>query len=147
MLAAAEVQHGQVHTSTRVGSARPVADSRRTAASDPAITSALRSLGSTTQRLRHEQLAALRGLRADDRVDLLGHLMDLPGQVGVGLEFQLFSYEIVIGLLLLERGLPVLPDHDKGGQEIASSDTISVKVGHGLDSMNNIHTANTAMCR
>ena len=34
---------------------------------------------------RRDELAAagLCGLRSDDRVDLLGHLMDLPGQVGV----------------------------------------------------------------
>ena len=72
--------------------------------------------------------------------------MDLPGQVGVGLEFQLLCDEIVIGLGLLEGGLPVLPDHDECGQE----DRLQ---GHDQrqgrprtwDSKKSIQTANGAM--
>ena len=98
---------------------------------------------------RRDELAAagLCGLCADDRVDLLGHLMDLPGQVGVGLEFQLLSDEIVIGLCCWNAACRFCPIMTNVDRKIASSDTISVKVGHGLDSMNNIHTVNSAMCR
>jgi len=56
-------------------------------------------------------------LRADNRVDFLGHLVDGSGQVGIGLEFLLLGDEIMIGLLLLERGLPVLADHDEGREK------------------------------
>ena len=46
-----------------------------------------------------------------------GEHVDLPGQVGVGLELRLLLGEVVVGLDLLEGGLPVLPDHHEGGQE------------------------------
>jgi hypothetical protein len=50
-------------------------------------------------------------------VDLGGELVDQLGQLGVGMQFQLARDEVVVGLGLLESGLPVLPDHHKGGQE------------------------------
>jgi hypothetical protein len=39
---------------------------------------------------------------------------------------------------LLEGRLPVLADHDKGGEEDRPSETIRVSIGHGVDSMNSI---------
>ena len=71
--------------------------------------------------------------------------MDLPGQLRVGSELQLLFVEVVIRLGLLECRLPILADHDNVDRKIASSDTINVSVGHGLDSMNNIQTVNSAM--
>src|SRR5215510_8907055 len=46
-----------------------------------------------------------------------GELIDLAGQLRVGLELQLLLGEVVIGLGLLEGRLPVLANHDKRGQE------------------------------
>jgi hypothetical protein len=42
------------------------------------------------------------------RVNLGGELMDQLGQFGVGMQFQLAGDEVVVGLGLLERRLPVL---------------------------------------
>jgi hypothetical protein len=39
------------------------------------------------------------------------------GQVGIRLQLGLLFDEVVIGLGLLERRLPVLTDHDEGRQE------------------------------
>ena len=44
-------------------------------------------------------------------VQLGGEPVDLPGQLRVGLEFKLLLGEVVVGLRLLERRLPVLADH------------------------------------
>jgi hypothetical protein len=38
--------------------------------------------------------------------------------------------EVVVGLGLLERGLPVLTDHHKGRQEDRFEDTTRVSIGH-----------------
>src|SRR2546423_10385578 len=43
--------------------------------------------------------------------------MDLAGNRGVTFELQLSLLEIVIGLSLLKRRLPILPDHHEGRQE------------------------------
>src|SRR4051794_19431965 len=50
-------------------------------------------------------------------VQLGGEYVDLPGQLGVGLELHFLRVEVVVGLGLLERGLAVLPNRDEGGQE------------------------------
>src|SRR5688572_11341237 len=50
-------------------------------------------------------------------VDVAGELADLTGQLGVQLQFLHLLDEVVIGLRLLEGGLPVLSDHHEGGQE------------------------------
>ena len=64
---------------------------------------------------------ALRPPRVSDLrrqlVDLLGKRGDLLGQRGVPLELELLFDEVVVGLLLLELRLPVLPDHHEGRQE------------------------------
>ena len=49
----------------------------------------------------------------DAAVQLGGEPVDLPGQLRVGLEFKLLLGEVVVGLRLLERRLPVLADHHK----------------------------------
>jgi hypothetical protein len=46
-----------------------------------------------------------------------GESVDLTGDVSVGLKLKFLLGEIVIRLGLLERGLPVLADHDERGQE------------------------------
>ena len=46
-----------------------------------------------------------------------GERVDLPSQLGVGLELQFLRGEVKIRLGLLERRLPVLADHDERGQE------------------------------
>jgi AAA ATPase domain len=46
-----------------------------------------------------------------------GEGVNLAGQLRVGFELQFFFGEVVVGLGLLEGRLPVLADHDKGGQE------------------------------
>jgi hypothetical protein len=71
--------------------------------------------------------------------------MDLASELRVGFELQLLFVEVVIRLGLLEVRLPVLPIMTNVDRKIASSDTISVSVGHGLCSMNRIQTANTTM--
>jgi len=43
--------------------------------------------------------------------------VDFPSQLGVGLELQFLLLEVVIGLRLLECGLPILADHHEGRQE------------------------------
>jgi hypothetical protein len=48
------------------------------------------------------------GLLDQPPVQLGCEHVDLPGQLGVGLELQLLLVEVVIGLGLLERGLPGL---------------------------------------
>nr|WP_206686464.1 hypothetical protein [Kribbella qitaiheensis] len=50
-------------------------------------------------------------------MDLCGQPVDLAGEFGVRPELLLLRDEVVVGLRLLERGLPVLPDHHKGRQE------------------------------
>ena len=50
-------------------------------------------------------------------VELRRQGVDLPGQLGVGLQLQLLLNEVVVGLGLLEGGLPVLADHHERGQE------------------------------
>jgi hypothetical protein len=87
-------------------------------------------------------------LGRDDGVDLLCHLMHLPGQVGVGLEFLLLSDEIVIGLLLLERRLPVLPDHDEGRQENRHTKNCQAvrTVAHARDSPSRIRLITRRCC-
>src|SRR5262249_42314243 len=59
--------------------------------------------------------SALVGLGEQAAVQLGGQGMDGPGDLGVGLQFQLLLDEVVVGLGLLECGLPVLADHDEGG--------------------------------
>ena len=49
----------------------------------------------------------------DAAVQLGGEPVDLPGQLRVGLEFKLLLGEVVVGLRLLERRLPVLAEHHK----------------------------------
>ena len=71
--------------------------------------------------------------------------MDLAGDLGVGLEFQLLLVEVAVGLGLLEVACRFWPIMTKVDRKIASSDTISVSVGHGLDSMNSIQTVNSTM--
>ena len=71
--------------------------------------------------------------------------VDLAGQLGVGLELQFLLSEVVIRLL--ELRLPFWPIMTNVDKKIASSDTISVSVGHGLDSMNSIQTVNSTTCR
>src|SRR6185437_3360950 len=41
----------------------------------------------------------------------------LAGELGRGFEFAFLFGEVVVGFGLLECGLPVLADHDEGGQE------------------------------
>src|SRR6478609_10994464 len=43
--------------------------------------------------------------------------VDFPSQLGVGLELEFLCLEVVIGLRLLERRLPILADHHEGRQE------------------------------
>jgi len=54
---------------------------------------------------------------ADLRVHLGDELVDGPGEVGVQLELLLLLDEVVVGLLLGELRLAVLPDHHEGRQE------------------------------
>ena len=46
-------------------------------------------------------------------MDLLGELVDRVRDIGIGLELLLLIDEVSVGLRLLERGLPVLADHDE----------------------------------
>jgi hypothetical protein len=65
---------------------------------------------------------------------------DLPRELGgVRLQLTLLFDEILVRLLLLESGCAVLPDHQEAERKIASSDTTSVSVGHGLDPGNHLH--------
>ena len=50
-------------------------------------------------------------------VDLAGEHVHRAGQLGVALQLELLLDEVVIGLRLLEHGLPVLADHDERRQE------------------------------
>src|SRR3954451_20728055 len=50
-------------------------------------------------------------------MELDGECVDLPGDLGVGLQLQLGLDEVVVALRLLEGGLPVLPDEDERRQE------------------------------
>jgi len=59
--------------------------------------------------------------------------MDLPGQVGVRLQLELGLDEVVVGLgLLVGPACRFWPIMTKVDRKIASSDTMSVRVGHGL---------------
>jgi NAD(P)-dependent dehydrogenase (short-subunit alcohol dehydrogenase family) len=54
------------------------------------------------------------GLRQQPSVKFGGQSVDLPRDVGVGLQLQLLLLEVVIRLGLLEGRLPILADHDEG---------------------------------
>jgi hypothetical protein len=73
--------------------------------------------------------------------------VNLTGQVGVGLQLEFLRLEVVVGLGLLEGRLAILSDHHERRQKIASSETTSVRVGHGLRSKNTIHTAKSTACK
>jgi hypothetical protein len=48
-------------------------------------------------------------------VQFRGEDVDLAGQLGVGLQLELLSLEIVVRLGLLKSGLAILTDHNEGG--------------------------------
>ena len=76
-------------------------------------------------------------------MQLGGERMDRASQFRVGLEFQLLFVEVVICFGLLEDRLPVLPIMTNVDRKIASSDTISVSIGHGSGSMTSIQMPNS----
>jgi len=68
--------------------------------------------------LRYGRLARLVGVWVEEPVvQFGGEGVDFAGELGVGFEFEFLFGEVVVGFGLLECGLPVLADHDEGGQE------------------------------
>src|SRR5690349_3594302 len=60
---------------------------------------------------------AVVALRNDSTMQFRGESVDLPGQLGVGLELELGLDEVVVGLGLLEGRLTVLSDQDERREE------------------------------
>src|SRR3954454_21793231 len=85
--------------------------SRRTSSGWPTPMPTSRSC--STARWAWPQKGSALRLVDDARVDLFGQLVDGSRDVGVGLEVLLLLDEVVIGLRLLDRRLPVLADHDE----------------------------------
>jgi hypothetical protein len=71
--------------------------------------------------------------------------IDLASQPRVGLELQFLFGEVVIRLGCWKSDCRFWPIMTNVDRRIASSDTISVSVGHGLCWMNSIHTVNSTM--
>lgn len=62
-------------------------------------------------------------------MQFLGEHVNLPGQLGVGLELQFLGLEVMVGFGLLKSCLTVLAIITKVDKKIASSETTKVKVG------------------
>jgi len=67
--------------------------------------------------MRRHSGSRLRGRLDEASVQLRREDVDLPGDLGVGLQLKLLLQGVMVGLGLLEGRLTVLPDHDEGGQE------------------------------